>query len=104
MYQDNISSDSYLYSHHLSALKCIDIVRRSYIGITSGSKRVKCFSFVSDGISFLANRYPHGLDQPTPCVRSGASLDDSLTSQIQEYQTCDVIENMYCLGCWERDG
>ena len=33
--------DHYLYSQHLSALKCIDTVRRSYIGITSGSERVK---------------------------------------------------------------
>ena len=33
--------DNYLSSHHLSALKHIDIVRRSNIGITSGSERFK---------------------------------------------------------------
>ena len=34
------SGDHYLDSHHVSALKYIDIVRRSYIGITSEKDRV----------------------------------------------------------------
>ena len=36
--------DNYLYSRHLSALKCIDNVKRIYISITSVSQSVEAVS------------------------------------------------------------
>ena len=42
VYQDNTRADNFLYSHHLSAWKCIDTVRRNNLSITlrTGSEYV----------------------------------------------------------------
>ena len=53
--------NDYLNSHDLSALKCIDIVKRSYIGITSGSEGVnghfrKVGSSTYDGLGAFLRR------------------------------------------------
>ena len=37
---DYLLVDVFLYSHHLSALYCMDIVRRNYVLVTRGSGRV----------------------------------------------------------------
>ena len=36
----NLLVDVFLYSHHLSAWYCIDIVRRKYVLVAHGSLRV----------------------------------------------------------------
>ena len=38
---DNALIDIFIYSHHLSTLDCIDIVRRNSVLVTSGRERVK---------------------------------------------------------------
>ena len=45
--------DNHLYSHRLSALKCIDVLKRSYIGITSGSERVENMADVYNEITLF---------------------------------------------------